>query len=181
MSFASKANYKRFLDLCPHFEKAVVDDGIILIKIWLEVSKEEQERRFLARINDPLRQWKLSPMDLESYKYWDEISKVADMMVKATDSKHAPWYILRSDDKRRARLNCVAHILSLIPHKTIRRKKAKLPKRARTKDTPICPPCAGGILCRSGTKKQVSAGAQLLIGPSYIYTGRALRYIIFSV
>lgn len=133
MSFASKANYKRFLDLCPHFEKAVVDDGIILIKIWLEVSKEEQERRFLARINDPLRQWKLSPMDLESYKYWDEISKVADMMVKATDSKHAPWYILRSDDKRRARLNCIEHILSLIPHKTIRRKKAKLPKRVENK------------------------------------------------
>ena len=133
MSFASKANYKRFLDLCPHFEKAVVDDGIILIKIWLEVSKEEQKRRFLARINDPLRQWKLSPMDLESYKYWDEISKVADMIVKATDSKHAPWYILRSDDKRRARLNCIAHILSLIPHKTIRRKKAKLPKRVENK------------------------------------------------
>ena len=105
----------------------------MLIKIWLEVSKEEQERRFLARINDPLRQWKLSPMDLESYKYWDDISKVVDMMVKATDSKHAPWYILRSDDKRRARLNCISHILSLIPHKTIRRKKAKLPKRVENK------------------------------------------------
>ena len=75
-------------------------------------------------------------------------------MVKATDSKHAPWYIVRSDDKRRARLNCIAHILSLIPHKTIRRKKAKLPKRVETKDTPICPRCAGGILCRSGTNKK---------------------------
>jgi polyphosphate kinase 2 len=133
MRFASKENYNRFLDLCPHFEKALVDDGIILIKIWLEVSKEEQERRFLARINDPLRQWKLSTMDLESYKYWDEISKVADMMVNATDSKHAPWYILRSDDKRRARLNCIAYILSVIPHKTIRRKKAKLPNRVENK------------------------------------------------
>jgi polyphosphate kinase len=113
--------------LCPRH------DGIILIKIWLEVSKEEQERRFLARINDPLRQWKLSTMDLESYKYWDEISKVADMMVNATDSKHALWYILRSDDKRRARLNCIAYILSVIPHKTIRRKKAKLPNRVENK------------------------------------------------
>lgn len=133
MNFASKANYKRFLDLCPQFEKAVLDDGIILIKIWLEVSKEEQQRRFLARINDPLRQWKLSPMDLKSYKYWEEISKVADMMLKTTDSKHAPWYILRSDDKQRARLNCISYILSLIPYKKIRRKKAKLPKRVEDK------------------------------------------------
>jgi polyphosphate kinase len=129
MKFASKKNYELFLSRCSLYEQAILDEGIILIKIWLEVSREEQERRFLARINDPLRQWKLSPMDLESYKYWDDISKVFDMILKATDSKHAPWYILRSDDKRRARLNCISHILSLIPHKTIRRKKAKLPKR----------------------------------------------------
>jgi polyphosphate kinase 2 len=129
MNFASKKNYELFLSRCSLYEQAILDEGIILIKIWLEVSKEEQERRFLARINDPLRQWKLSPMDLESYKYWDDISKVLDMILKATDSKHAPWYILRSDDKRRARLNCISHILSLIPHETIRRKKAKLPKR----------------------------------------------------
>ena len=129
MKFASKKNYELFLSRCSLYEQAILDEGIILIKIWLEVSKEEQERRFLARINDPLRHWKLSPMDLESYKYWDEISKVFDMILKATDSKHAPWYILRSDDKRRARLNCISHILSLIPHKKIRRKKAKLPKR----------------------------------------------------
>jgi polyphosphate kinase len=133
MSFASKNNYERFLTRCPQFEKAVVDDGMILIKIWLEVSKEEQERRFLARINDPLRQWKLSPMDLQSYKYWDDISKILDMMVKATDTKHAPWYIVHSDDKRRARLNCISHILSLIPRKKIRRKKAKLPRRIEKK------------------------------------------------
>jgi polyphosphate kinase 2 len=129
MNFASKKNYERFLSRCSSYEQGIVDEGIILIKMWLEVSKDEQERRFLARINDPLRQWKLSPMDLESYKHWDDISKVFDMIAKATDSKHAPWYILRSDDKRRARLNCISHILSLIPHKTIRRKKAKLPKR----------------------------------------------------
>ena len=131
MEFAAKKEYEEFLSLCPEFEKHLIDAGIILIKIWLEVSKEEQERRFLARINDPLRQWKLSPMDLKSYKHWDEISKVLDMMVKVTDTKPAPWHILRSDDKRRARLNCIAHILSLIPHKKIRREKAKLPKRIK--------------------------------------------------
>src|SRR5512139_311344 len=129
MSFASKENYKRFLDLCPHFEKALVDDGIILIKIWLEVSKEEQERRFLARINDPLRQWKLSPMDLESYKRWYDYSKARDLMLEATDSKHAPWCIVGTDDKRRGRLNCISHILSRIPYEKITKDKVKLPKR----------------------------------------------------
>lgn len=129
MGFVSKKNHHRFLSLCPEIEKHITDAGIILIKIWLEVGKDEQERRFLARINDPLRQWKLSPMDLESYKYWHEYSKARDMMLKATDTKHAPWHIVRSDDKRRARLNCISNILSLIPHKTIHMKKAKLPKR----------------------------------------------------
>jgi polyphosphate kinase len=143
MSFSSKKNYERFLNRCPQFEKAVVDDGIILIKIWLEVSKEEQERRFLARINDPLRQWKLSPMDLESYKHWDDISKVLDMIVKATDSRHAPWYIIHSDDKRRARLNCISHILSLIPHKTILRQKQKLPKRIKINEYSDLPSLRG--------------------------------------
>jgi polyphosphate kinase 2 len=129
MNFASKKNYEYFLSRCSQYEQAIVNEGIILIKIWLEVSKDEQERRFLARINDPLRQWKLSPMDLEGYKYWDDISKVLETILKATDSKHAPWYILHSDDKRRARLNCISHILSLIPHKKIHRKKANLPGR----------------------------------------------------
>ena len=129
MNFVPKKEYQEFLNLCPEFEKHIIDAGVILIKIWLEVSKEEQERRFLARINDPLRQWKLSPMDLESYKHWDHISKVLDMMVKATDSRHAPWYIVHSDDKRRARLNCISHILSLISHRKILSKKANLPKR----------------------------------------------------
>lgn len=130
MGFVSKKEYQRFLDLCPWFEKNVIGAGIILIKIWLEVGKDEQERRFLARINDPLRQWKLSPMDLELYKRWNEYSEARDMMLKATDTKYAPWYIIRSDDKRRARLNCISHILSSIPHKTIHAKKPKLPKRA---------------------------------------------------
>lgn len=129
MGFVSDHDHRRFLQLCPITEKYVVDAGIILIKIWLEVGQEEQERRFLARINDPLRQWKLSPMDLESYKLWYEYSKARDMMLEATDSKHAPWHIIRSDDKRRARLNCIAHILSLIPHKTVKTEKVRLPKR----------------------------------------------------
>ena len=92
---------------------------------------EEQERRFLARINDPLRQWKLSPMDVESYRHWYDYSKARDLMLEATDSKHAPWHIVRTDDKRRGRLNCISHILSRIPYKKIPREKVKLPKRAK--------------------------------------------------
>jgi len=129
MGFVGKSDYQRFLKLCPEIEKYIVDTGIILIKIWLEVGMEEQERRFLARISDPMRQWKLSPMDLESYKHWYEYSEARDMMLEATDSDYAPWYIVRSNDKRRARLNCISHILSSIPHKTTRGEKIKLPKR----------------------------------------------------
>jgi polyphosphate kinase len=129
MGFVSEEGYKRFLRLAPEIEKYIVDAGIILIKFWLEVGKDEQERRFHARINDPLRQWKLSPMDIESYKHWYSYSKARDMMLDATDSKNAPWYVVRSDDKRRARLNCISHILSVIPHKKIHTEKVKLPKR----------------------------------------------------
>ena len=129
MGFVDKKGYKRFLELCPQAEKNITDAGIILIKFWLEVGMEEQERRFLARINDPMRQWKLSPMDLESYRYWYEYSKARDMMLEATDSKHGPWTIIRSDDKRRARLNCISHILAAIPHKKVDSPKVKLPKR----------------------------------------------------
>jgi polyphosphate kinase 2 (PPK2 family) len=107
----------------------VVDAGIILIKYWLEVGKQEQQRRFEARVNDPLRQWKLSPMDLESFRRWYQYSRARDEMLKATDTKHAPWYIIRSDDKKRARLNCISHLLSLIPYGKTPRKKVKLPKR----------------------------------------------------
>ena len=129
MGFATDEQHGRFLELCPEIEKYIVDGGIALIKIWLEVGKEEQEKRFLKRINDPLRQWKLSPMDLESYKRWYEFSKARDLMLKATDSKHAPWHIVRTDDKRRGRLNCISHILSEIPYKKISQAKVKLPKR----------------------------------------------------
>jgi polyphosphate kinase 2 len=130
MGFCSEAEHQRFLDLCPQVEKYIVDGGIRLIKIWLEVGQDEQERRFKARINDPLRQWKLSPMDLESFQRWYAYSRARDMMLKTTDSKHAPWYVVHSDDKKRARLNCISHILSLIPYKKIKHKKVKLPKRS---------------------------------------------------
>jgi polyphosphate kinase 2 len=130
MGFCTPEQNRRFLELCPEVEKYIVDSGIVLIKVWLEVGKDEQERRFSARINDPLRQWKLSPMDLESYRRWYDYSRARDMMLKATHSKHAPWHIVRSDDKRRARLNCIAHILRSIPYKKIRRTKVKLPKRS---------------------------------------------------
>ena len=119
MGFCSEEQYQRFLELCPEFEKYIVEGGIILLKYWLEVSNEEQERRFLARIEDPLRQWKLSPMDLPSRSRWYDYSRARDAMLKATDTKHAPWHILRSDDKKRARLNCISHLLDQIPYKKL--------------------------------------------------------------
>ena len=131
MKFCTEEQHRRFLKLTPLVEKWIVDSGIILIKMWLEVGMKEQERRFKARINDPMRQWKLSPMDLESFKRWYDFSKARDMMLEATDSKHAPWHILRSDDKERARLNGISHILSLIPYKQLKHQKAKLPKRSK--------------------------------------------------
>ena len=130
MGFVDSDEHKRFLELCPQIERYVVDAGIILIKLWLEVGMEEQERRFLARIDDPLRQWKLSPMDTESYRRWYDYSRARDLMLGATNSKHAPWTIIRSDDKRRARLNCIAHLLETIPHKKMSRDKIQLPKRS---------------------------------------------------
>jgi polyphosphate kinase 2 len=130
MGFCSEEEHRVFLQIIPQIEKYVVDAGIRLIKIWLEVGKDEQERRFSARINDPLRQWKLSPMDLESYRRWYDYSRARDQMFGKTDSKHAPWYIVRSNDKRRARLNCIAHILKAIPYKKVRHEKVKLPRRS---------------------------------------------------
>ena len=130
MGFVDAKEHKRFLLLCPQIEKYVVDAGIILIKLWLEVGMEEQEQRFKARIDDPLRQWKLSPMDTESYRRWYDYSRARDLMLKATNSNHAPWTIIRSDDKRRARLNCIAHVLKTIPHKKVARDKIRLPKRS---------------------------------------------------
>lgn len=129
MGFCSPEEHKRFLELCPLVEKFAVDAVIILIKLWLEVGMDEQELRFKARIEDPLRQWKLSPMDTESFGRWYDYSRARDMMFEATDTIHAPWRLIRSDDKRRARLNVIAHILKTIPYKKVLRDKVKLPKR----------------------------------------------------
>jgi polyphosphate kinase 2 len=130
MEFCSKEAHRRFLELCPTVEQYLTSSGIILIKFWLEVSNEEQEKRFKARIDDPLRQWKLSPMDLPSRTRWYDYSRARDMMLKATDTEHAPWHIVRSDDKKRARLNCITHLLSLIPYEEVPKKKVKMPQRS---------------------------------------------------
>jgi polyphosphate kinase 2 len=125
MGFCTQQQYEDFLQLCP-----IVNAGIQLIKLWLEVGPDEQERRMTARIDDPLRRWKLSPMDLKSWPLWYDYSRARDRMFAATDTKHAPWYILRSDDKRRARLNGIAHILKSIPYKPLPQERVKLPKRS---------------------------------------------------
>ncbi len=129
MGFCTDEQYRRFRTLCPVVEKYIVDGGIILLKYWLEVSNKEQERRFEARIEDPLRQWKLSPMDLPGRTRWYDYSRARDLMLKATDTRHAPWFLVHSDDKKRARLNVLAHLLSRIPYKKVPREKVKLPKR----------------------------------------------------
>jgi polyphosphate kinase len=131
MGFCSKQEHDRFLSLCPVFEQHIVGGGITLVKYWLEVTNEEQKRRFEARIKDPLRQWKLSDMDLPSRQKWYEYSRARDLMLDATDTDWAPWYIVPSEDKRRARLNCIAHFLSLIPYKQTKRKEIELPKRGK--------------------------------------------------
>jgi polyphosphate kinase len=131
MGFCTKAQHDRFLDMLPVFEKnMIVDNGIILLKYWLEVGDKEQERRFRARIDDPVRQWKLSPMDLPSRERWYDYSRARDMMLDATDTDFAPWHIVRSDDKKRARLNLINHLLEQISYKHIPQKKVKLPKRS---------------------------------------------------
>ena len=129
MGFCTEEQHRHFLKLCPEFELFIVDGGIRLIKYWLEVSDEEQKRRFMARIEDPLRQWKLSPTDLCSRSKWFEYSRARDVMFAATNTNFAPWYIVRSDDKRRARLNCIRHLLGLIPYEKVPQEKAKLPDR----------------------------------------------------
>jgi polyphosphate kinase 2 len=130
MGFCTPKQHKRFLKVCPQVEKFFVDGGVILIKLWMEVGNDEQKRRFEARATDPLRQWKLSPMDLPSRERWYDYSRARDLMLKKTDTPFAPWYIVRSDDKRTARLNTIAHLLSLIPHKKLPDVKVKLPQRS---------------------------------------------------
>jgi polyphosphate kinase len=130
MGFCTADEHERFLSICPKIEQYIVDGGIILIKLWLEVGMDEQERRFRARIDDPVRQWKLSPMDIESYRRWYAYSRARDLMLKKTSSKHAPWQLVRSDDKRRARLNCIAHLLKSIPFKRLPPATVRLPERS---------------------------------------------------
>ena len=130
MGFCTKEQHRDFLKLCPLVEKFIVNTGIKLSKFWLEVSDKEQRRRFEARISDPLRQWKLSAMDLPSRSRWFEYSRARDWMLKATDTRWAPWHILHSDDKRRARPNCIAHLLKLVPYKKVPRTEIELPKRS---------------------------------------------------
>jgi polyphosphate kinase len=130
MGFCSKEQHDRFLELCPFIEKQIVDNGIILLKYWLEVGDAEQERRFRARIEDPVRQWKLSPMDLPSRERWYDYSRARDQMLEATDTEFAPWYIVNSDDKKQARLNLISHLLGQIPYKHMPKKKVILPKRS---------------------------------------------------
>ncbi len=129
MGFCNEKQHKAFMEHCPRFEQFFLSAGVILIKFWLEVGPEEQERRMEARIEDPLRQWKLSPMDVESYARWYSYSRARDEMLDATDTKESPWHIVRSDDKRRARLNTIVHLLKLISYEEAPRKKIKLPKR----------------------------------------------------
>jgi polyphosphate kinase len=131
MGFCTKEQHRAFLGLAPPVERYIVDAGIILIKYWLEVGNKEQERRFEARITDPLRQWKLSPMDLPGRTKWYEYSRARDQMLAATDTRHAPWYLVHSDDKKRARLNVIAHLLGRIPYKKVPREKLRLPKRSK--------------------------------------------------
>jgi polyphosphate kinase 2 len=131
MGFCSEEEYREFLRSCPEFERMLVRSGIQVVKYWFSVSDEEQERRFQARLDDPTKHWKLSPMDLESRARWVEYSKAKDEMFAFTDIKQAPWYVVDADDKRRARLNCIAHLLSLVPYQDVKREKIALPPRQK--------------------------------------------------
>jgi polyphosphate kinase 2 len=129
MQFCSKKQYEEFLHYTPIVEQSMVNSGILLIKYWFDVSMEEQERRFRARIEDPRKVWKLSPMDVESFKRWYDYSRARDAMLAATSTDYAPWYLVRADDKKRARLNCISHFLSQVPYKELPRPEIKLGKR----------------------------------------------------
>ena len=131
MGFCTKEQHDRFLERAPEIERYITDGGIILLKYWLEVSNDEQAKRFQARIDDPLRQWKLSVMDLPSREKWYEYSRARDLMLEATDSKHAPWHLVRSDSKKGARLNLITHLLEQIPYKKLKRPKIELPDRSK--------------------------------------------------
>jgi len=133
MGFCSDVQYRRFLEVCPKVERFIVDGGVTLIKYWFEVSQEEQTRRFQDRIDDPRKIWKLSPMDLESHRRWYDFSRAKDAMFAATDTEWAPWHVVNGDDKRKARLNCISHLLSMIPYEEVPFDVMELPKRQKAK------------------------------------------------
>lgn len=139
MGFCTEEQARRFLDVVPDVEKAITESGVILLKYWLEVSPEEQTRRLEDRIDDDRKIWKLSPMDIKSYTRWDDYTEARDDMFRATDTAWAPWYVAKSDDKRKARLNIIEHILSKIPYKSVPRDKVKLPKRKVAASAPAHP------------------------------------------
>ena len=134
MGFCTPAEYRRFLQQCPIFERLLVEDGIQLVKYWFSVSDEEQERRFRSRLEDPLRRWKLSPLDLESRARWVDYSRAKDEMFVHTDIPESPWYVVEGDDKRRARLNCIAHLLSVVPYEDVLETPVELPPRPPESD-----------------------------------------------
>ena len=131
MGFCTEEQYAEFLRTCPEFERMLVRDGIILIKYWFSVSDAEQERRFQARIEDPTKRWKLSPMDMESRARWLDYSKAKDEMFAHTDTKQSPWHVVNADDKKRARLNCISHLLKVLPHEQLKPKAPSLPPRQK--------------------------------------------------
>ena len=133
MGFCTEDEHREFLRSCPEFERMIIRSGIILIKYWFSVSDEEQEKRFKDRIDNRIKRWKISPMDLESRKRWVDYSKAKDEMFAHTDIKQAPWYVVNSDDKKRARLNCITHLLSCIPYQNIEPEKIELPERQKNK------------------------------------------------
>ena len=149
MGFCTDEDYREFLHSCPTFERMLARSGIILIKYWFSVSDEEQERRFHARIEDPTRRWKLSPMDLESRTRWVEYSQAKDEMFAHTDIKQAPWYVVDADSKRRARLNCISHLLSLIPYDDLTPSPIELPPRRPEQALRAAPPERADLRARA--------------------------------
>ena len=137
MGFCTDEEYNKFLKRTPNVEQAMIDDGIILIKYWFEVSQEVQFERLQKRIEDPRKHWKISPMDLQAQELWDKYTEAKDKMFAATDTEHAPWFVVNSDNKKSARLNCISHLLSQIPYEVIPFKKPKFRKMEKSKYTPV--------------------------------------------
>jgi polyphosphate kinase len=136
MGFCTEEQYESFLQGAPIIENYLIDAGIILIKYWLEASMEEQTKRFEARMTDPRKLWKLSPMDLESHRLWDEYTLARDAMFRATDTEKSPWFVVDTNDKKRGRLNCIQHLVNAIPYKDVKLPRFKLPKRKKEKNKP---------------------------------------------